>query len=124
MISKSDIIRIVKHVGKKSRGIPDRRIMHPGRDWVIGLLMAAATFIGLALYATSVFLTSTTNVDSEIVIESSVVKYEQERTMAVLEKYRKTKETFNFMRNDIRNAPVISVEEDVDGEPSEDLLAE
>ena len=39
MIDKKDILKMVKHIKRRSRHVPDRRIIHPQREWAIGLLL-------------------------------------------------------------------------------------
>lgn len=40
MISKTDIIKLAQHVVRRGRGIPDRKLMHPYREWYIGIVGA------------------------------------------------------------------------------------
>lgn len=40
MITKQDIIKFARHVTRRSKGLPDRRLMHPYREWYIGLAVA------------------------------------------------------------------------------------
>ncbi|MEM9336716.1 MAG: hypothetical protein AAGA35_02585 [Patescibacteria group bacterium] len=38
MIEKKDIIKMARHVLKRARGRRDHQIMHPEREWLVGLL--------------------------------------------------------------------------------------
>ncbi len=46
MIEKNDIIKMAKHVFKRSKGVPDRALMHPKRDWILGLGLFTIVLLG------------------------------------------------------------------------------
>ena len=47
MIDKKDIIKMAKHVFKRGKGYPDRRLIHPKREWTVGLFMSLLVlFVG------------------------------------------------------------------------------
>lgn len=50
MIDKADILKMVKHVTKRAGGSSDRRLLHPKREWLIGLAVSAACLIGGFIY--------------------------------------------------------------------------
>ena len=51
---KTQIIKMADHVFKRSRGIPDKRLMHPRREWAIGIILFAIILIaGSAMSAQS-----------------------------------------------------------------------
>lgn len=48
MINKQDIRKIVQHIQKRQQGIPDRKLMHPRREWLrILSCLAIVTIAGL-----------------------------------------------------------------------------
>lgn len=42
MIDKKNILKMATHVFKKGQGYPDRRLMHPHREWLVGILLLVA----------------------------------------------------------------------------------
>ena len=122
MISKSDIVKIVKKVQKRGKGVPERRLMHPARDWSIGLLLSSTIFLILSAYMGYSFMERTKNVDEATVIDSSVIIYKSDLAQDVLEKYRDKNKSFERLRNDRSNVPpppVITEEESGTEEVSE-----
>ena len=64
MISKKDITKMVKNVVRRDRGVPDRRLMHPRREWSVGLLLWITVVLAGGFYAAVTFNTYTgINVD-------------------------------------------------------------
>ncbi len=39
MMEKTDFLKMAKTVFKRGQGVPDKRLMHPKRDWGIGILI-------------------------------------------------------------------------------------
>ena len=55
MIEKNDILKMVHHITKRSRGIPDKRLMHPVREWLIGLVCVVVVLAVGVMYSTRLF---------------------------------------------------------------------
>lgn len=55
MMDKKDIIKIAKHAFKRGQGVPDKRLIHPRRDWAIGILIFAAILFLGGYYSASLF---------------------------------------------------------------------
>ena len=55
MIDKKSIIKMAEHVFRKSQGYPDRRLMHPKREWGIGIGIFLVLVSAGAIGAFSVF---------------------------------------------------------------------
>jgi len=45
MANKNDILKMARHVFRRGQSIPDRRLMHPKREWAIGLIVALAVMV-------------------------------------------------------------------------------
>ena len=126
MISKKDITKMVKHLMKKRSGVPDRRMMHPERDWLIGLLGVTLVFVGGAFYAGSLFIEYSKRAGAEISASSDVIKYDQKLIAKVLEQYDAMSTEFDSLRADRSNrGSEPAVEEDSqDNEEFLEALAE
>ncbi|MEL6804515.1 MAG: hypothetical protein AAFO91_12135 [Bacteroidota bacterium] len=55
MITKKDILAMVSHISRRSRRVPDRRLIHPMREWVIGLVLFTVVLIGGGYLSASQF---------------------------------------------------------------------
>ena len=130
MISKVDIIKLVRHLKKRGSGIPDHRLIHPMRDWLWGLGITSIIFVVSSVYTAYFFLARSKTIDDEVHFQSSVATYDREGALEVLEKYQKRTNLFNELRNDksnvVFNRPVVSAEENIenDDEALSEILAE
>lgn len=123
MISKDDIIRVTRHILRREQGYPDRKLMHPIREWAIGLGVGTVLFVIAVAFSGYAFITQSERLDEEIVSDSSVVLYKQEETKDILNKYRTREETFGRLRADRSNVyipPVVIEEEEEEGKGEED----
>ena len=89
MISKRDIAKIAKHVLKRHRGVRDHQIIHPMREWTVGLF---GGMILLILGATWSVLTyrevSNRGVENAGTVEVEQTIYRDDLVNAALEKLR------------------------------------
>jgi hypothetical protein len=56
MINKKQIAEMAKNVFKHERGLRDPRIMHPDREWLLGLGAALVVFVVGAVWSGNTFL--------------------------------------------------------------------
>lgn len=122
MIGKKDILKITRTVMKRSGGIPDRRSIHPSRDWFIGLTIATFCFAIAALYAGYDFVTKYRNVDVMPMAPNTVVSYKQEDAQKILETFAERARVFQLLREDAQAS--YSHEEIDAGEEVLEILAE
>ena len=126
-ISKTEILKVVSHLKKRVRGIPDHRIMHPVRDWTIGLAVTTIIFICSTLYAGYAFLVRSKAVDDEIRIESTVIVYKRDAAQEVMEEFSDRVSNFEALRSDRSNVvklPALILPETTEEETETDTLAE
>jgi len=56
MINKTIFTQMAKKVFRHQRGLRDPQIMHPEREWSVGLLIAVVFFVGCAAWSSQVYL--------------------------------------------------------------------
>ncbi len=101
MISKNDILKFVRHVHRRGQGIPDRRAMHPRREWLIGL------FIFLAVTGVGAILSMMTfenykNIDKHVyAVDLATPVYNEVRTKTVLSDFSSRKHSYSAYINGI-----------------------
>lgn len=122
MKSRKEIIQIVKHLGKRERGVPDRRLMHPNREWSLGVIVWIVLVCAGGAYAFLVFEKySDISVESEMV-EVDQLRYKRTDAIAAIELYSaKEIEYQNLVGSN--NVPVPDVEPESDDE-NEDTVVE
>jgi hypothetical protein len=56
MMSKKELTKIAKRIVKADRGLRSPQLIHPNREWGIGILSAVIIFVACAVWSASVFL--------------------------------------------------------------------
>jgi len=56
MINKNQFTNIAKKILKSHKGLKDPRIMHPEREWVVGLVVSVVIFATVATWSYFVYL--------------------------------------------------------------------
>ena len=104
MINKQDILKMVHHVTKRSRGIPDKRLMHPVREWLIGLLGMVLVVVVGVIYSVHLF-TTFSNVTEITHTESAIsIRYNETLINEAREQFSVRSDKFNELRG-VRVAP-------------------
>ena len=105
MISKHDILNFVKHVHRRDRGIPDRRAMHPRREWLIGLLVFLIVTAGGVAYSMATFETYK-NIDQRTyTVNVSIPQYNEVRAEAVLTYFAERQAHYQELVDQIESVP-------------------
>ena len=104
MINKNDINQIVKNILKREQGIPDRRLMHPKREWAIGLLVCLLVVLSGGIYSFIIF-----NIYSNIKIEDveanvSVLNYKRADALKAIDVFQKRSDDHDLI---ISTRPVV-----------------
>ena len=92
MIETKDITNMVAHIVRRDKGIPDTNIMHPMREWVVGLavvflLVAGGVVFNIIMYqsysealSAPVTVTETVVPYKAAVVAQAITHYQTERT--------------------------------------------
>ncbi len=88
MIETKDIIKMVKHIVRHDNGVPDTRIMHPMREWLIGLCGVFALVLGGSLFAAFVYQSYSLRAASEVVTPGIAIPYKAALIEEVLLQYQ------------------------------------
>lgn len=118
---------MVRHIAKRSEHIPDRKLMHPARDWFIGLSAAVVLFVCSVLFAFMTFNTQSEKINRVVPVTETVSVYKSEEAQAILKAYDERITTFNALRGEQVDGgvslPSESTQED-GSEPSGAIFAE
>ena len=101
MITKKDILQMISHVARRSRSLPDTRLMHPKREWALGIIaFIVLIIIGGIVNAQNFRYYS--SIDEQLEEGSShVVMYKETAMREVLEYYSDRTARFQQLRNSI-----------------------
>lgn len=101
MITKKEILKMVAHVTKRGGNIPDRRLIHPDREWAIGILICFLFLVAGFAYNAQRF-SYFKNIESHLLESSSgIVKYNNSDLEYVLQYYDERTVKFQQLRNGI-----------------------
>ncbi len=98
MIDKKSIIKMAEHVFRKSQGYPDRRLMHPKREWGIGIGIFLVLVSAGAIGAFSVFTSYRDFSQVTASVEQSIPTYREVIVQDALEVYRQKEQKFTTLR--------------------------
>ena len=104
MISKNDILKFVRHVHRRGRGIPDRRSMHPRREWLIGLFIFLLV-TGVGAVISMVTFENYKNIDKRsYTADLATPVYNEARAKTVLNDFSLRKQNYTALINGIEVA--------------------
>ncbi len=105
MIHKKQFTDIAKKIIRTQRGLQNHQLMHPGREWIIGLCVAAILFTGSAVWSSITYLE---HKDGELlrtqITEEQPAVYREALVAAALELYEAKNTKLNTLLN---NSPEI-----------------
>ena len=114
MINKKDITEIAKKMMRKHQGLRDPQIIHPRRDWIIGVFLSLVAFAGIAWWSGVSYLNySNISVIESVELADTSVVYKEGQVNAALELFKEQTDNYNqLLQNRVRYVPTI-VEEEV-----------
>lgn len=98
MIKKKDIINMARHIAKRSSGRKDHRLMHPLRDWLIGLFTVVTLLLVGQVYTGFLLLQKQSEDIDSYTVQVETTSYKRERIDAALTTYREKQESFDSVR--------------------------
>lgn len=124
MMNKFDFKTLVKRMLRFNHGIQNHRMMHPTREWFLGLL------IGLVIFGVSVTWSAYTYIEyKNTLVEESVEEfndllYRDSQVESALEYFRNKKEVYSSLVNSDYVEEVGVTEVAPDDEKDEDVMTE
>ena len=98
MITKEDILKMVTGVSKRSRNIPENRLIHPEREWSWGVMVFLLLLIGFFILNAKRFA-HFSNIESQLSDETSfVLEYKYGTMTEVLNRYDERERMFLELR--------------------------
>ncbi len=124
MITKKDIINAAKAVVRKSNGYRIPVLIHPRRDWLLGLLLFAVIVIGGGLVLARLYIVNQA-VDTLVGVEAEQIpRYREEVVSDVLAVYRERKASYDAVLMNLPAEPleVATSSDDVASSTDAELL--
>ncbi len=124
MIHKKNVTKIFKNVIKRDHGLPDRRLMHPKREWLVGLCMFLVLILAGGLYALFAFHSySGISVDDQTV-EVNQLHYKRADALEAIDLYKQKRDTFESLHTNKPNVDTVSSEPVPESAPIEVVESE
>lgn len=100
MVNKAEIKAMAKNILRHNRGIKKRQIMHPPREWTLGLVFCLLIFISFSIWSTQTYLKyKEISVDTTQVSSEEVVVYRGAMVSDALNLFRQKEQKFNQLLN-------------------------
>lgn len=98
MIEAKDITQMVKHVIRRSQGVPDSSIMHPMREWSLGLgSVALLVIVGVTIDILT-YRYYNESIATAAPVVQTVVPYRAAQVESALTIYRAQHHTYELIR--------------------------
>lgn len=115
MIHKKAIRKIAKDIFKFDKGIPNPKLMHPARDWQIGIIFGLVAFIAVSWWNFNTYLTYREDIVVEQLDSSGDdIVYREALVTATLESYDDMRETHQSFLQTNEAPPVVPEESPVE----------
>lgn len=124
MIGKKNVVKIARHVLRRGQDAADQKVMHPVRDWTVGLVVASTLFMGFSAYAGFTFASKYRGVDVVPPFDNSIVVYKRNEAQEILVMYQNRKAEFETLRAERRNITVTSLDTESEDVPVESAEGE
>lgn len=107
MIHKPDIHAIAKKIIRHQRGVREHHIIHPGRDWFIGLGLSLVIVAAVGYWAVTMYVEiSNRSVEVSSVPATDIVVYRSELVQAALTRFGERATTYReLLQNRIDDIP-------------------
>jgi hypothetical protein len=105
MISKADILKMVKDVYRQGQGGPRRRLIYPAREWGIGVFLTALCFVVVSVASGVVYLRLNSIEDTIVPVAVSTVRYQEADVQSALAAYEERGVQFEMFSPSVLPAP-------------------
>ena len=123
MMNKKEITKIAKRILHPHKGYKEPKIIHPTRDWIIGLLIALSIVGGSAVWSASTYLEyQSLSVGDTNEIEEGVVVYRESLVKAALEQFSSREEKWDSLLES-QQTPVEDSTTDTETEEGQDTTS-
>jgi len=87
MITKADIIQMVKRIHRESHGLPPRRLMYPAREWAIGVVLTLVVIAVICVLSGIAYLYLSDIAERVEPVTPTTVRYDENAVARALELY-------------------------------------
>lgn len=118
MIETKHITQMVQHIVRRNRGLSDPQIMHPMREWLIGIVVTGVVGIIGSVAAALLYHSYSELRGTEIAVVATSTPYKVKIVDAALAEYRQKRKSYDALL-DKKAAPIVASSTEVTIVPSE-----
>jgi len=104
---------MARHIFRHGQGVRDPKIMHPGREWAIGLMVTAISIIIGAVASTTIFVSYNKDYFSQNDMVEEIIPYKAALVEKAISLYQDKQDTYKTISNQLVS-PVLPVPSPVD----------
>ncbi len=111
MIETKDITKMVAHIVRRDNGIPDANIMHPMREWVLGLVVVLLLVIGGMIFNIMMYTSYHDALTAPVAVVETAVPYKSAQVSQAITYYeaeRKVYESISGSRSVTGQVPGVA----------------
>ena len=95
MIETKDIKNMVAHIIRRDKGIADPQLMHPTREWFVGLFIAFVIVVCGSWFCVYIFSTYRDKMNTPVVVTEPAVPYQAARIAEAIKIFEAKQRTFS-----------------------------
>ena len=95
IMNKADVLKFVRHVYRKERGLPDRRLIHPRREWLLGVAAFMVITCAGALWSINTFNGYTSLNERTFAAPQELPSYNEALIEAAITEFSKREEDYS-----------------------------
>lgn len=96
-MNKQYIVQMVKHLKRSGGSVRNSQIMHPMREWVIGLVVAAVLLGATAVWGTALYMSHRDVLLDEVEVETANTPYRERQVEDALAIFSEREQVFNSL---------------------------
>lgn len=97
MIETKDITKMVKHIARRDSGKSDATIMHPMREWALGLFVTAFIVLWGVIFTVALYRVYGSSLETEVPVAVTVIPYKAPLVADAIQFYEKERTIYEAM---------------------------
>ena len=97
MIEAKDITKMVKHITRRDKGKVDSNIMHPIREWALGLLVHGILVLCGVIFSIALYRVYHDSLETEVSIISTTIPFQPSLVADTIHWYENERESYEAM---------------------------
>jgi len=109
MIDRKEFKKMAKKILKSDRGVQNPKLMHPAREWAVGILIGLIIIAASGAWSSNTYISYRTNSDiNSNTSEKEIVVYRASQVEAALKTYADREAEFESLMN-VNNLPTTGI---------------